>query len=61
VEEGEKKGGNLVVRWAFNEASRPKGEGVKKLDNSENKLSSERMVGLKKISSGTFCDSAAMA
>jgi hypothetical protein len=34
---------------------------VKKLQNSEKKLSSERMVGLKKISSGTFCDLAAMA
>jgi hypothetical protein len=37
------------------------GGGVKKSESSENKFSSERMVGLEKISSGTFCDSAAMA
>jgi hypothetical protein len=36
-------------------------EGGKKLENSEKQLSSERMVELKKISSGTFRDSAAMA
>jgi hypothetical protein len=37
------------------------GGGVKKLQKSEKELPSERMVGLKKISSGTLCDSAAMA